>query len=285
MARPLDAAAEWRWRTIVMRIAFYLTIFAVLTGGANPVHAAGAKDQARDKAAKKACLTGDFHKGAEILADLYLETNDPTYLFNHARCLELNHRCADANDRFIEYMRKSPHLSQDEKLDVEKHIADCKGQISGETVPQHAPAALIAPTPAPMVQAPAVQPTVDLAASASPSPVASGGSGLRTAGIVTGAAGVVALGVGVFCNLKVNSLSDELNTLRQNGGWNQSKESSRNSYVTLGWIGYGVGAAALVTGTTLYILGASKKTESTATVAIGPVLLPGVAALSLQGTY
>jgi hypothetical protein len=83
----------------------------------------------------------------------------------------------------------------------------------------------------------------------------------------------------------VNSLSDDLNTLRQNGGWNQDKESSRNSYETLGWIGYGVGAAAIITGTTLYILGASRKTETTLTVALIPVVLPCAAALSLQGSY
>jgi hypothetical protein len=157
--------------------------------------------------------------------------------------------------------------------------------MAEQAVSQPVPAAPAPPAPVTPVQAQVSPPAVDVVAAASPAPPASGGSGLRMAGIVTGAAGVVALGVGVLCNRKVNSLTDELNTLRQNGGWNQGKESSRNSYETLGWIGYGVGAAALATGTTLYIVGASRKTETTSTVALVPVIFPGIASVSLQGRY
>jgi hypothetical protein len=268
-----------------MRIAFYLATFAVLAGGANLANAAGTREQAQEKAAKKACLTGDFHKGVEILADLYVDTNDPNFIYNQARCFEQNHRCVDAIDRFREYMRKSSHLSQDDKLGVEKHISDCKAQMAEQAVSQPVPAAPAPPPPVSPAQAQVSPPAVDVVAAVSPAPPASGGSGLRMAGMVTGAAGIVALGVGVVCNLKVNSLSDELNTLRQSGGWNQGKESSRNSYETLGWIGYGVGAAALAAGTTLYILGASRKTDTTSTVALVPVFLPGIAAVSVQGSY
>jgi hypothetical protein len=268
-----------------MRIVFYLVTFAVLAGGANLANAAGTREQAREKAAKKACLTGDFQKGVEILADLYISTGDPNYLYNQARCFEVSHRCVDSIDRFREYLRKSPHLSQDDKLGVEKHISDCKAQMAEQAVSQPVPSAPAPPAPVTPVQAQVSPPAVDVVAAASPAPLASGGSGLRMAGMITGAAGIVALGVGVVCNLKVNSLTNELNTLRQSGGWNQGKESSRNSYETLGWIGYSVGAAALATGTTLYILGASRKTDTTSTVAFVPVFLPGIAAMSVQGSY
>lgn len=36
--------------------------------------------KALEKIAKKACAVGDFRKGVEILADLYVETNDQTYI-------------------------------------------------------------------------------------------------------------------------------------------------------------------------------------------------------------
>jgi hypothetical protein len=122
-----------------MRIAFYLASFVVLAGGANLANAAGIKEQTREKAAKKACLTGDFQKGVEILADLYVETNDPTYLYNQGRCLEQSHRCVDSIDRFKEFVRKSPDLSPALKSDVEKHIADCKAQIAEDKAPPPAP--------------------------------------------------------------------------------------------------------------------------------------------------
>ena len=45
------------------------------------------KDRERqERAAKTACLSGDYAKGVAILADLYVQTNLPNYLFNQARC-------------------------------------------------------------------------------------------------------------------------------------------------------------------------------------------------------
>ena len=40
--------------------------------------ALGANVESKERAAKKACLVGDVDKGAEILADLYVDTNDAT---------------------------------------------------------------------------------------------------------------------------------------------------------------------------------------------------------------
>jgi hypothetical protein len=55
----------------------------------------------------------------------------------------------------------------------------------------------------------------------------------------------------------------------------------------LGWVGYGVGAAALVTGATLFVLGGRSHTTAGAQIglALAPVLLPGFASLSLRGSY
>ena len=35
-----------------------------------------------EKAAKKACAVGDFQKGVDILADLFVETDDPGWIYN-----------------------------------------------------------------------------------------------------------------------------------------------------------------------------------------------------------
>lgn len=37
---------------------------------------------AKERAAKKACATGDFAKGVDILADLFVSTDAPVYVYN-----------------------------------------------------------------------------------------------------------------------------------------------------------------------------------------------------------
>ena len=43
-----------------------------------------------------ACLSGDYTKGVAILSELFVDTKDPTYLFNQGRCFEQNRRYDDA---------------------------------------------------------------------------------------------------------------------------------------------------------------------------------------------
>jgi hypothetical protein len=109
------------------------------------------------------------------------------------------------------------------------------------------------------------------------------GTGLRTAGIVTAAVGLAALGGGLVFNLQANSLTNQLG----GSSWDRSKASRRDTYQTLGWIGYGVGAAALVTGTTLVIVGwpSGKTAGAPPALSLIPVVVPGIAALSLQGIF
>lgn len=84
-----------------------------------------AVDSKRQKQAKKACLSGDFQTGVSILADLFVQTEDPVYLYNQGRCYEQNVRYVEAAERFREYLRKAPDVTDDVRADVEKHIADC----------------------------------------------------------------------------------------------------------------------------------------------------------------
>ena len=53
-------------------------------------------------------MLGDSKKGVEILADLYLNTNDPNYIYNQGRCFEQNGENEKAILRFQEYQRKVP---------------------------------------------------------------------------------------------------------------------------------------------------------------------------------
>jgi hypothetical protein len=51
-----------------------------------PAQVAHAGDKEDDeRAAKTACLSGDHANGVAILAELYVKTNNPTFIFNQGR--------------------------------------------------------------------------------------------------------------------------------------------------------------------------------------------------------
>jgi len=114
----------------------------------------------------------------------------------------------------------------------------------------------------------------------SPTAAANDRRGLRIAGIVVASVGAIALGTGVILNLKANTLANQLNSPT---GYERDKATNQLHYETLSWVGYGLGAAALIGGTVLYFAG-SAETEP-AKIALRPVIVPGLACLSLQGAF
>jgi hypothetical protein len=86
---------------------------------------------------------------------------------------------------------------------------------------------------------------------------------------------------GVLLDLKTHSLVNDMYST----GYDAGKESSRKSYETWGWVSYGVGAAGIVAGITMYLLGRSRGEEaaSGARVSLLPVVSPDRAMLVLQG--
>jgi len=139
-------------------------------------NALGANIESKERAAKKACLVGDVDKGAEILADLYVDTNDATYIYNSGRCFEQNGKNDQAVLRFKEYLRKAKKLSPSETEAVRKKIEELKdsgGKHQAETppapVPTPIPAAVPATAPAAAApMAPAIPPSAPAAAPADP---------------------------------------------------------------------------------------------------------------------
>jgi hypothetical protein len=101
--------------------------------------------EAKNKAAKKACLLGDVEKGTEILADLYIRTNDPTYIYNQGRCYEQNGRNNQAALRFKEYLRKADRLPAEETTALQQRIAALESAASSRETP--APTEALPPSP------------------------------------------------------------------------------------------------------------------------------------------
>ena len=121
-------------------------------------NAIGADVEIKVRAAKRACLVGDIEKGIGILADLYVDTNDATYLFNQGRCFEQNGKNEQAVLRFKEYLRKAKNLSQDNSDAVMKKISELQSAAG-----QHE----VQPPPASSTASPA-QPIAVLASAAPP---------------------------------------------------------------------------------------------------------------------
>jgi hypothetical protein len=259
----------------IVRLVLCLTFFSV----ASPVAFAtgrlsGQTADEREKVAKKACITGDVDKGIDILADLYVESGEINFVFNQGRCFQQNHRWQEAIDRFSEFLRKARNLSAEAKAETDRYIADCQSHLSTPTSDDATP-----PSTATSAAAPSPTPVGILAATSSAN--AHPGSGLRRAGIAVGALGLAAIVTGVVLDIKANSIVNDV----YSNGYDAEKLSSRDSYETWGWITYGIGAASIITGTTLYLLGASAgRAESTdRRLSVVPVVGRGGAMLVLQG--
>lgn len=205
---------------------------------------------ARVREARTACLAGDYTKGVTILSELFVDTRDPTYIYNQGRCFEQNARCREAIARFQEYLRVAKDAPVDERAETEKHIADCKIQLAQESpAPTTVRATPAAPPVAPLVASP---PPPVASLSQPVAPTSDPGSGLRAAGVFVAAAGGAALVTAVVLNIKANSMASAYESYN---GYTDQKESQRQSYETWGWIGYGVGGGCVATGALLYYLG------------------------------
>ena len=280
--------AMGKYLALSLAVALFSSISPAQAASGGPKRASAV---AKERAAKKACVTGDVRSGIDILGDLYVETGDATYLFNQGRCYEQNRRLEDAIDRFREYLRKVPDASAKDKSDANAHIEECElliakqaggGATTGRESTSHSPAPpaqpVITPPPAPAVP---IEPPVAVVP-ARPSEPKSDGRVLRIVGVVTTVVGLCAVGTGVVLAFKEQGLTNEINAK-----FSQSKESTRASYQTLGYVSYGVGAAAIVGGATLYYLGwRSGKTESSnAGIALLPTLTPDSMTFVLHGSF
>lgn len=267
--------------------------FSFLWGTAMPVLAAGKQTQeaqersSREREARRACLIGEYAKGVAILADLFLDTKNPTYIFNQGRCFEQNRQYPDAIARFQEFLRASAttELDAGDRAAAERHINDCKSVLAEERekTAATAPAPLVASSPEPArAPEPSREANPSVATQAEPQAAPSGsGAGLRIGGIVTASVGVAGVATGVVFNLKANSTTKELKKV---GGYSPSKESSRKNDQTAAWIGYGAGAACIVTGAVLYIVGL-KQADNSQSMALLPVISHGQAGVALTGGF
>lgn len=259
-----------------------LTVLLAAILGARSAQGAG--QEAKERSARTACLSGDYTKGVALLSELFVDTRNPTYIYNQGRCFEQNLRYQDAIGRFQEYLRVNKKLSKEEKDDAEKHIADCETLLAKQKSQEVAipPAQVPRPAATPAASGPDAPATVPAVRQANPQPANEPGSGLRVAGIVTAGVGVAALAGGILFNVKANNLASDIQKV---DGYTPSKKSDQSTYQTLGWVGYGVGAACIAAGAVLYVLGLRSDAPATSTVGFLPAVGPGQAGVVLKGSF
>ena len=273
----------------------------------------------KERTARTACLAGDYTRGVQLLSELFVSTMDPTFIYNQGRCFEQNRRYEDAIARFQEYLRAGRKLSKADQADAHKHIHDCKELLASQPSQPPATATVAVAVPGPVAPLgaaatpvstpavagqPAVQPATFVSAPAAPvgiptlAPVAppvtpdvstkpaplpsnaSQDSGLRVAGIVCAAVGLVAVGTGFGLALETQSMSSDA---EKKGGGTQAQEDRRKTLETWGWVSYGVGAAAIATGVILCVVGWPR--DHSTNVALLPALAPDGASMILRGSF
>jgi hypothetical protein len=152
-------------------------------------------------------------------------------------------------------------LSPDEHAQLQKHIDELEAEAKA------GPGATPAPAPAPGAVPPPPPPGIVRVSPGGPTPERA--RQLRIAGLITGGVGVLAVAGGVVMGLRARSLSNEVTDDANAGMFSQSKFDSGEHAQTWELVGYGVGAAALITGGLLYYFGSYPDDHEGATPAVG----------------
>jgi hypothetical protein len=261
-----------------MRVWKILMVLSVGMLGSQPAFAA--KAASLEKQAMKACLSGDYLKGVSILADLFVETGDATYLWNQGRCYEQNVRYVEAAERFREYLRKAPKLSAKVREETERHIADCEAAIA-KSRPADPP---LPPHPDPPLPPPDPkrQDVVVVVEPPPPPPASTGRPWQRTAKWVALGGAVAFLGVGVVGHVRYYGKNKDFNDdpACPAGPGCKSLANAADTAQILAIVGYGGAAVAAGLSLTLFL---TDKSPSGSRVSLS--CAPGLASVSCVGRF
>jgi tetratricopeptide (TPR) repeat protein len=256
-----------------------------------------------------------WDEAAAEFEQAYAARPDPSFIYNMAQAYRRKGDAKRALDLYKNFLIKSPKSPQ--RAEVEERIATLQKQVEDNEraartqpptpvapapLPQPAasppappvvatepapaaPAAAPTPTPAPLpppsaaFTQPAPQPVSLYAQAAPPAPVASG-RGLRVTGLVCGATGLVAFGLGAFFGLEATDFSS---SVEKGAVFQPSYDDRGKLYEKLQYVGYGVGAGLIAAGTVLYVVGASAARGSS--VEVMPTVVAHGAGLTAQGAF
>jgi tetratricopeptide (TPR) repeat protein len=112
-----------------------------------PAPAAAQQEDPREVEARTLCAAGDVDKGVAVLARIFAETNDYTWVYNQGRCYQQNGRFEQAINRFREYLRRGQNLTPEDVKEVEGYIKEAEAEIAKRPAGGGAPGGTTAPPP------------------------------------------------------------------------------------------------------------------------------------------
>lgn len=244
---------------------------AVVLGAAGEVAARTADHTARGIEAHKACLSGRVQQGIDMLAELFVETGDATYIYNQGRCFQQNGRADEAITRFREFLRKAKNLTPAVIAETNLQIRECE-QMRDEQR-RRLPADATA-TDAAGKRSPATTGAPDRAAGESPAGVDTtaerrdpAAERRRAIGRPLLVVAGVALGVGLLASATTQILESQVESTNDAAGGTADRIG--NMAAILQYPAYGVAALAGVSGATLVWVMGPRPSEERAAVSFG----------------
>jgi serine/threonine-protein kinase len=237
---------------------------------------AAAKARARDHFKKGQAFhaSGDYDQAIVEYQAAYAEAPLPDLLFNLAQVQRLKGDKRQALDNYLLYLEQAPNgRGADESRqwvttlsrDIRADEAERRRREEAEAAERRQREAAEAAEAQRRVEE-ARRAEAQAAAPSAP------GSSLRVAGLVTGGAGIVALGLGTYFGLHAKSLSDQQHGLTEfdPGLVSDGNAANRNAILS-----FTIGGAALAAGGVLYYLGVRAGREVVVTPTVAGVAVGG----------
>ena len=225
--------------------------------------------------AKTACVAGDVQKGIRLLAELYTASNDPIWIFNQGRCYHQNVQLTQALARFKEFLRKSKGAPDEDIRDARNYITEIEAELHRQEQ-------------ADRERSEATGDKLTVSGPNQPKPPEPG-QGLRYTGVGVGILGGASLAAGVVFSVLVRQTQKSVENQTANdivdGTAIKGKNDEGQRYETLQWISYGVGAAAVATGSVLYWLGTRSGNPQVAGTCVSPLFLANGAGASVHMAF
>ena len=204
---------------------------------------------AREREALAACDSNQVQKGIELLARLWAETLEPTYIYDQGRCYQKANMAKEARGRLQEFLRVARDPKDELAVRAQQLVKDLDAEIAEQDRAATPPA-----VPQPVSAAPPPVTAPVLSQTASPSPA----QGARKIGaLVAAGVGVVGVGLGTGFALYSKSKHDDAHNVcptfqcpDHNGVdlWNQARTAG-----TVATAAFVVGALGLASGGVLWL--------------------------------
>jgi hypothetical protein len=183
--------------------------------------------------ALEACAAGSVAEGVALLAGLYAQTKDPTYVYNQGRCYQQNGQLEPALNRFHEYLRVGTKEPPPDIARAQGFIKEIEDSLARTR---------------------AIQAEQERARQAAAAPDGALSdrrrSRLHVAATLLGVVAVASITTGAVMGLRSQSIEREIdkevqaNPVIVDAAGLKRRLADGGRYETWQWIGYGVGVAA-----------------------------------------